>query len=71
MGIPEPSLPSSAQVSIDTFLHDAMKSGNFPAITLGAIGVTGEPLYFACEGDRVHGEPDKGKVDQDTCAYSP
>lgn len=71
MGIPIPRLPSAAQTSIDAFLHDAMKSGNYPAITLGAIGATGEPLYFAFEGDRVYGEPEKGKVDQSTCAYPP
>lgn len=52
---------------LDAFLHHAATSGTFPAITLGAIGAHGDPLYFACAGDRVHGEPDKGAVDSDTC----
>lgn len=68
---PPPCLADTAKASLDAFLHESVISRKYPAITLGAIGAQGDPVYFACEGDKVFGEPDKGQVDDGTCASTP
>jgi methyl acetate hydrolase len=66
-----PHLSDASKASLDAFLHDTLASGAYPAITLGAIGTTGDPFYLSCAGDRVYGEPDKGPVTSETCASPP
>ncbi|TXT10890.1 hypothetical protein VHUM_01641 [Vanrija humicola] len=63
---PTPRLTPAAAAALDALLARVEDTHTLPAVTLGVIAAQGEPLYFSAQGDRVLGEPDKGRVDATT-----
>lgn len=60
-----PKLNDAAKASLDQYLASVADSGNYAAQFMGVTTADG-PLYYACKGERVWGEPDKGQVDENT-----
>lgn len=60
-----PHLSPGGIAKLDAFLKETVESGVHPAIHLGATTREGT-IYFAQYGDRVHGQPERGQVGDET-----
>ncbi|KAL1409159.1 hypothetical protein Q8F55_005988 [Vanrija albida] len=62
-----PSISDAGKAKLDALLHASVATPETPALAFGA-ATADDVLYFAAEGERVWGQPDKGQVD-DTTIY--
>lgn len=63
--MPSPRLGAHGRAALDRWLADTTAARVAPALFTG-VATKDDVLYFACAGDRVLGEPDKGAVTPDT-----
>lgn len=61
----QPVVSAKGKAALDELLAARVDSGLIPSTTFGATTAAG-PIYFAAHGERVLGEPDKGKIDDTT-----
>ncbi|KLT44390.1 beta-lactamase/transpeptidase-like protein [Cutaneotrichosporon oleaginosum] len=62
---PKPHLSAEGKAKLDALLDAKVAEKKIPAIFFGASTADGE-IYYNAKGDKVHGEPDKGQVDENT-----
>lgn len=60
-----PVLSAKGRAALDELLATRVDSRAIPAATFGATTADGE-IYLNCRGERVFGQPDKGRVDDKT-----
>jgi hypothetical protein len=66
--MPSPRLSSGGRAALDAWLAQTTAARLTPALFTG-VASANEVLYFACAGERVLGEPEKGAVDEDTSGF--
>jgi hypothetical protein len=61
-----PTITAEGKTKLDSILKTAVEAGDIPASTFAVATAEGHPLYIETEGNKVFGEADKGKIDEDT-----
>lgn len=63
-----PRVTEKGAAALDALLRRAVDNRELPALTFGAIGKSGGPIYFATRGEKSLGDATKGVIDETTCA---
>lgn len=68
-----PAVSPATKAKLDAILEKHVASGLIPASTFAVATAdpSAPPLYFKAEGDKVFGQPDKGKINEDTSGCDP
>ena len=59
------AISEAGKTALDELLSTKVEGRTVPALFFGATTADDE-IYFACKGDMVYGDPDKGAVNEDT-----